>query len=68
VDIFREQHPGEKDLYTWWSFWGGARERNVGWRIDYTCVSPGLKERCQTAFIQPEVMGSDHCPVGLLLE
>jgi exodeoxyribonuclease-3 len=68
LDIFREQHPGEKGLYTWWSFRGGARERNVGWRIDYTCVSPGLAGRAKKSYIQPEVMGSDHCPVGLLLE
>lgn len=68
VDIFREQHPGEKGHYTWWSFRSASRERNVGWRIDYTCLSPGLRARAGKTFIQSEVHGSDHCPVGLILK
>jgi exodeoxyribonuclease-3 len=68
VDIFREQHPGEKDQYTWWSFRGAARQRNVGWRIDYTNISPGLRKRTKETFHQRMVFGSDHCPVGLVLK
>jgi exodeoxyribonuclease-3 len=51
--------------YTWWTAWGGARERNVGWRIDYFFVSNSLKKKVAKAEILPEVMGSDHCPVLL---
>lgn len=53
--------------YTWWSYQSGARERNIGWRIDYVCVSHALRSAVRSAFIQPEVMGSDHCPVGVIL-
>jgi exodeoxyribonuclease-3 len=65
VDIFREQHPDKPGLYTWWSYRSAARERNVGWRIDYTCVTPGLRSRSKKTWIEPDVTGSDHCPVGL---
>jgi exodeoxyribonuclease-3 len=68
VDIFREQHAGQAGLYTWWSYRTAARERNVGWRIDYTCVTPGLRSRSKKTWIEPEVMGSDHCPVGIELK
>ncbi len=51
--------------YSWWSYRGGARARNVGWRIDYVLVSARLKKRLRSAFILPEVAGSDHCPVGI---
>ena len=68
IDIFRQTHSQETDHYTWWSYRGGARERNVGWRIDYTCIDPGLKDRVSKAYHLPEVMGSDHCPVGLVLK
>jgi exodeoxyribonuclease-3 len=67
VDTFRARHPGEKGHYTWWSPMGGARARNVGWRIDYFCVSAALEPRVRDAFIRPDVTGSDHCPVGLRL-
>ncbi len=63
VDSFRHFHPGEPDHYTWWSFRGGARERNVGWRIDYFCVSAQLISRVTATGILPQVTGSDHCPV-----
>ena len=64
VDTFREfnQNPNE---YSWWSYRGGARSRNVGWRIDYFCVNEGAKSRLVDAGIMQEVMGSDHCPVSL---
>lgn len=67
VDTFRifNQEPNH---YTWWTAWGGARQRNVGWRIDYFLVSESLKDNVKEAFILPEVMGSDHCPVGIVLE
>ncbi len=65
VDTFRLAHPEQRDAYSWWSFRSGARRRNVGWRIDYHFVSEGLKGSVRDACIQPEVQGSDHCPVGL---
>jgi len=68
VDIFRELHPGEEGLYTWWSNRPGVRERNVGWRIDYFFISPELEERVVTARLHPQVMGSDHCPIELELD
>lgn len=67
LDTFRLFNPGPGH-YTWWDQKTGARERNVGWRIDYFFVSSDLRERVKEAFILPEVEGSDHCPVGLVLE
>ena len=66
-DVFRERHPDEPGLYTWWSNWGGARARNIGWRIDYATVSPDLIDRVAEARIHPGIMGSDHCPVSITL-
>ena len=65
VDTFRARHPGEEGHYTWWRQWGGARENNVGWRIDYVLASNSGAKRVQDAFIWPQVTGSDHCPVGI---
>jgi exodeoxyribonuclease-3 len=65
VDTFRARHPGEGGHYTWWRQWGGARERNVGWRIDYVLASPSAAARVRDAFIWPHVRGSDHAPVGV---
>ena len=67
TDTFRFKYPDRKDAYSWWSYMGNARAKNVGWRIDYFCVSESLNKRIEDAFICPEVMGSDHCPVGLIL-
>jgi exodeoxyribonuclease-3 len=67
LDTFRESCP-DPGHYTWWSYIGNARSRNVGWRIDYFCVSCRLEGRVKQAFIASDVMGSDHCPVGLVLE
>ncbi|MBX3745473.1 MAG: exodeoxyribonuclease III [Verrucomicrobiae bacterium] len=67
VDTFREFEPGGGH-YTWWSPMSGARARNVGWRIDYVLVSAALRPRLRSAFIRNEIMGSDHCPVGVELE
>ena len=63
VDSFRRFTPKGNGHYTWWSHWQNARERNVGWRIDYWFVSKKLLPRLKSAKILPEVMGSDHCPV-----
>ncbi len=65
VDTFRAQHPDEPGHYTWWRQWGDAREKNVGWRIDYVLASPSAAGRVRDAFIWPQVTGSDHCPVGV---
>lgn len=65
TDSFRFLHPDVTDAYTWWSFRSNARERNVGWRIDYFLCSDRLSESIEKAFICPEILGSDHCPVGL---
>lgn len=58
----------EPELYTWWTHWGKARERNVGWRIDYFLASNSIKDAIISADIHPEVMGSDHCPVSVVLD
>ncbi|BDV00952.1 exodeoxyribonuclease III [Thermodesulfomicrobium sp. WS] len=68
VDTFRALHPDARDAYSWWSFRFGARRRNAGWRIDYFFVSEELMPMVRRAWIEPEVMGSDHCPVGLEVE
>ncbi|MEA2071248.1 MAG: exodeoxyribonuclease III, partial [Asgard group archaeon] len=68
-DSFRLLHPDEKEKYSWWSYRAvGARERNVGWRLDYFFVSNNLRENVAKAYILDDVMGSDHCPVGLDLQ
>lgn len=68
VDSFRHFHPDEPGHYTWWSYRGGAREKNVGWRIDYFCVSSALLPRVKKTEILPGVHGSDHCPVVIEVE
>jgi len=67
IDTFRTLHPDEVK-YTWWDQVTRARERNVGWRLDYFFVTPDLKDRVVAADIYPEVMGSDHCPISLTLD
>ncbi len=68
VDSFRHIHGDITEKYSWWSHWGGARERNVGWRIDYVCTSDSIKDKITSAEIHPEVMGSDHCPVSMEID
>ena len=68
VDILRELNPGVAGLYTWWSARGGAREKNVGWRIDHFLVSRALAEQVSSVLIHADVLGSDHCPIGLALK
>ena len=65
TDTFRRLYPDTRDAYSWWSYRASARERNVGWRIDYFLCSNRVAERIDRAYICPEIMGSDHCPVGL---
>ena len=64
-DSFRYLYPDRRDAYSWWSYRAAARERNVGWRIDYFVVSDRLRGNIKDAYILPEITGSDHCPVGL---
>lgn len=68
VDTFRHFHPDEPDHYSWWSYRAGARGKNIGWRLDYFGVSQGFMDEVKSASILPEVMGSDHCPVELVLK
>ncbi|MFI5361482.1 MAG: exodeoxyribonuclease III [Elusimicrobiota bacterium] len=67
IDTFREFEKGPEH-YSWWDQQSRARERNVGWRIDYFFISKNLRPRLKKAFIEPETMGSDHCPVGIVLD
>lgn len=67
IDTWRDQHP-KTVKYSWWSLRGGARHRNVGWRIDYVLVSSALKNKIQSTEIYNDIHGSDHCPVSLTLK
>lgn len=67
IDTFRYFYPEQTGIYSWWSYRFRAREKNAGWRIDYFCVSESLKDRLVSAAIHTEVMGSDHCPVELVI-
>ncbi|WP_426983059.1 exodeoxyribonuclease III [Bacillus cabrialesii] len=67
VDSFRHVYPDLEGAYSWWSYRAGARDRNIGWRIDYFIVSERLKEQIEDAGISADVMGSDHCPVELMI-
>ena len=68
VDTFRALYPDAAGRYTWWSYFRRARETNAGWRIDYFIVSERLREKIGDALIYSDVYGSDHCPVGLVLD
>lgn len=68
IDTFRYFYPDLEGAYSWWSYRFSARAKNAGWRIDYFLVSQSLKERLRDALIYKDVMGSDHCPVGLIIE
>ena len=68
VDTFRYFYPDLEGIYSWWSYRFSARAKNAGWRIDYFCVSESLKDRLVSAYIHNTVMGSDHCPVELVIE
>jgi len=68
TDTFRFFHPDQADAYTWWSYMFRAREKNVGWRIDYFIASDRLQDRLRSAAIHSDIFGSDHCPVELVME
>ena len=65
VDTFRYLYPTKENAYSWWSYMGRAREKNTGWRIDYFIVSKNIEKDIKEASIYSEILGSDHCPVGL---
>lgn len=68
TDTFRYLYPDKEGIYTWWSYMFRAREKNSGWRIDYFIVSNSIKENIKQSYIYSDVMGSDHCPVGLEID
>lgn len=68
VDTFRLLYPNKTDAYSWWSYMRNAREKNIGWRIDYFITSQSIKDKIKDSVIYPEIYGSDHCPVGLELD
>ena len=65
TDTYRYLYPNKTDIYTWWSYMFKAREKNIGWRIDYFIVSDSIKSKIKESYIYSDVLGSDHCPVGL---
>lgn len=67
TDSFRYLYPNKTECYSWWSYMGHAREKNVGWRIDYFIISKTIEEKVKDSYIYSNVMGSDHCPVGIEL-
>lgn len=68
TDTFRYLYPEKENCYSWWSYMGKAREKNVGWRIDYFIVSNRMQGKIKDSIIHPEILGSDHCPVELQIE
>lgn len=68
IDTFRHFYPDQRDIYSWWSYRFQARQKNVGWRIDYFLASENLRERLSSAAILTDIFGSDHCPVELILK
>ncbi len=68
IDTFRHFYPDLEGVYSWWSYRFSARQKNAGWRIDYFLTSASLKDRLQDAVIYTDILGSDHCPVGLILK
>ena len=68
IDTFRYFHPNEENHYTWWSYMGNARSKNIGWRIDYFLVSERIIDKVKDTMIYQDVYGSDHCPIGISLE
>jgi len=68
TDFYRRINPDKSDAYTWWSYMQGAREKNIGWRIDYFLGSDRLTDKVRDAFILPDFYGSDHCPVGIVID
>lgn len=67
IDVFRHKYP-KLIKYTWWSTKTKAREKNIGWRLDYTVVNQEIAHFCQNSIIYDQIQGSDHCPIGLFLD
>ncbi len=68
TDSFRYLYPDKKDAYSWWSYRMKAREKNIGWRIDYFLTSDDIKEKIKDSVIYSDIFGSDHCPIGITLD
>ena len=68
TDSFRYLYPNQENAYTWWSYMFHAREKNVGWRIDYFIVSKSIEKNIKASIIYSDVLGSDHCPIGLEID
>lgn len=68
IDTYRHRHPDQEGAYSWWSYRSKARERNIGWRLDYVFISSELLPRLQNAAIHADVLGSDHCPISVTLD
>lgn len=68
TDSFRFLYPNKEDCYSWWSYMFHAREKNAGWRIDYFIVSKSIEDKIKDSYIYSDIMGSDHCPVGLEID
>lgn len=68
TDTYRKLYPDKKDSYTWWSYMGHAREKNIGWRIDYFLTSDRISSKIKETSIYEQIMGSDHCPIGLKID
>lgn len=68
IDTYRYFYPDKEGAYSWWSYMFQARQKNTGWRLDYFCTSKSLESRLVSADIHPQIMGSDHCPVELVIE
>jgi len=65
VDTFRHFYPEKTEAYSWWSYRAGARGKNIGWRLDYFCISESLTSQLNSASILNDILGSDHCPVAI---
>ena len=68
IDTFRHFYPDQRNIYSWWSYRFQARQKNVGWRIDYFLASENMRDRLKGAAIHTEIFGSDHCPVELTID
>lgn len=67
IDTYRDLYPDQDEAYTFWTYLGGARAKNVGWRLDYCLVSESLKPKLVDSFMRPQILGSDHCPIVLTM-
>ena len=68
IDSYRWLYPNKEGAYTWWSYRKGVRERNIGWRIDYILLSENIKDCLIDSSIYADVYGSDHCPIGIVID